>query len=117
MQGKRTERYAELIKQSLSQNILTKIRDPRMGFVTLTHVEIAPDLKYAKIYYTVMGDEKVQKSTAAALEHSRGFLQRELASEIKMRITPILQFHFDNSVGENMKIEAILKKIHEERSE
>ena len=117
MQGKRTERYAELIKQSLSQSILTKIRDPRMGFVTITRVEITPDLKFAKVYYTVLGDDKVLRSTQAALEHSRGFLQREIANEIEMRIVPTLQFHFDKSVSESIKIEEILKKINEEQSE
>ena len=117
MQGKRTERYAELIKQSLSQSILTKIRDPRMGFVTVTRVEITPDLKFAKVFYTVLGDEKVHRSTAAALDHARGFLQREIANEIEMRIVPTLQFQFDKSVSESIKIEEILKKINEEQSE
>ena len=117
MQGKRAERIAELIKQSLGSNILTKIRDPRLCFVTVTHVDITPDMKYAKVYYTVLGEEKTQKSSAVALERARGFLQKELAHEIKMRITPILSFHFDDSIQQNIKIESILKKIHEEQKE
>ncbi|MBI4398573.1 MAG: 30S ribosome-binding factor RbfA [Candidatus Omnitrophica bacterium] len=112
MQGKRTDRIAELIRQCIGQNILSKLRDPRLGFVTITHVSVAPDLKMAKVYYTVLGDEKVRKSTEAALERSRGFLQREIAHEIKMRTTPILSFEYDLSTEDRFKIDEILKKIH-----
>ncbi len=114
MQGKRLDRVAELIKQCLGESILTKLRDPRLGFVTITHVTVTPDLKLAKVYYTVFGDEKSQKATAAALEHSRGFLQKEIAHEIKIRTTPVLSFHYDESIHEKTKIESILKKIHDE---
>lgn len=117
MRGKRIQRVSELIKQSLGQSILTKVRDPRLGFVTITQVEITPDLQYAKVYYTVFGDEKNKKSSAIALEHSRGFLQRELAAEVKMRVTPILSFHYDHSIQEGMRIEDILKKIHDEEKQ
>ncbi len=116
MQGKRIERIAELIKQSLGQNILTKIRDPRLGFITVTHVDITPDLRYAKVFYSVLGDEKIKKSTSVALDRARGFLQKELAHEIKMRVTPILQFQYDDSLEQNLKIEQILRKIHDEES-
>lgn len=115
MRGKRTERVAELIKQSLGQNLLTKIRDPRLGFITVTHVEVSPDLEHAKVFYSVMGDDKVQKSTRVALERSRGFLQHELAMELKLRMTPLLSFHYDTSIEEGLKIEKIIRKLHEEQ--
>lgn len=114
MKGKRTDRIRELIKESLGQNILTKIRDPRLGFVTINSVEVSPDLQYARVYYTVLGDEKIRKSTEAALNQARGFLQKEIAHELKLRLTPILSFHYDTCIQHSMKIEAILKKIHEE---
>ena len=114
MQGKRLERVEELIKQALSESILTKMRDSRLGFVTITAVKVSPDLSSARVYYSVFGDEKVQKSTAAALGQARGFLQRELASEIKLRVTPALSFQKDPSLQYGMKIEGILRKIHEE---
>ena len=116
MQGKRLERVSELIKQSLSHNILTKVRDTRLGFVTITEVRVSADLSSARVYYSVMGNEKVKRSTEVALKQARGFLQRELSSEIKIRVTPTLSFHFDPSLQYGMKIENILQKIRDEET-
>jgi ribosome-binding factor A len=114
MSGKRLERVAQLIKQSLGNSVLTKIRDPRLGFVTITKVEVSSDLVHAKVFFTVLGDKKVQKSTAVALNHSRGFLQKVIATELKLRITPRLSFHYDSSLDYSFHIENILKKIHDD---
>jgi len=70
MQGKRTDRVGHLIQMELSQIVLHKLKDPRLGFVTITHVDVAPDLKSARVFYSVLGDEKVKASSQAALDRS-----------------------------------------------
>jgi ribosome-binding factor A len=115
LQGKRTERFNALIRSELGRIITTRLKDKRLGFVTVTHVEISPDLKYCKVFVSVLGNEQEVKGTIAALEHSEGFLKKELAKTVKMRFTPRLQFKIDNSLEENMRLENIFKKIHDER--
>ncbi len=113
--GKRTERIAELIKTELGLLILTKLKDPRLGFVTVTHVKISADLGHARVMYSVMNTESAEK-TEKALESARGFLQHELADRLKLRLTPYLDFYLDKSSEHSFKIESIIRKIHEEES-
>ncbi len=117
MQGSRKVKIEALIKQTLSQHVITKIKDPRLGFVTITRVSVSPDLKNAKVYFSVLGEEKVQKSSEAALNHSKGFLQKEIARGINLRVTPRLSFEIDRTLENTMHIESILKKIQDEKSE
>ena len=113
MQGKRSERVAALIKQELGSVLLREIKDPRIGFVTVTDVHVSDDLKYARVFYTVLGDSQKQEETAKGLEQARGFLQRDLAHTLKLRFTPHLSFLTDSSLEEGMKIDGIIRKIHE----
>lgn len=117
MQGKRAERVAQLIKEELgsffSKGIL---KDPRIGFVTITDVKVSDDLKYAQVFYSVLGDHQVREETAKVLEIARGFLQRDLANTLRLRFTPRLSFLLDSSLEEGMKIDGIIRKIHEEAS-
>lgn len=114
--GKRTERIAELIKVELGRLILTKLKDPRLGFVTITRVIMSADLRNARVMYSVMNRKEDDDPTAKALESARGFLQHEIASDLKLRLTPRLSFHLDTSVEHSMKIEAIIKKLHSENT-
>mgnify|MGYP000998580100 CR=1 FL=1 len=114
MQGKRIERINELIKEELAAAITQKVRDPRIGFVTVTHVEVTEDLKYAKVFYSVLGSDEQKQKTAEGLEHSRGFLQKDIAKTLQLRSTPHLLFAMDPSLDEGMKIDNIIRKIHEE---
>ena len=111
MQGKRKARVGHLIQMELGELILKKIKDPRLGFVTVTHVDVAPDLKTAIVFYSVMGDQKVKDASQAALEHATGFLQREIASAIKMRFTPRLRFRLDDSLDQHFEIDRVLREI------
>ncbi len=115
MQGKRTDRVGHLIQMELSQLLVTKVKDPRLGFVTVTHVDIAPDLKNAFVYYSVLGDEKARESSQEALEKARGFLQRQIADAIKLRYTPKLDFRLDSSLERGMEIDRVLRKLEKER--
>ena len=115
MRRNRPERLAELLRTEIGSLIQRKLKDPRIGFATVTRVEVTKDLKFAKVFYGVLGDEKVRKSTQLALERSAGFLQREIANVLRLRNTPKLSFKLDESIEESIRIEEILNKIHSEK--
>ncbi len=117
MQGKRLDRLNSLIKEELGQIITTRLRDARIGFVTVLAADVTPDLKYCKVFVSVLGTEKEIKSTLAALKHSAGFLKREVAKALELQFTPELNFNLDASAGERMEMEKIFKKIEDERKE
>lgn len=104
-----------LIQSELSELILKRLKDPRIGFVTITGVDIAPDLKQARVYYSVLGEEKEKGGTQKALEHAAGFLQHGIADALKLRFTPKLTFHLDQSLKEGERVEKILHKLESEK--
>ncbi|PIQ86369.1 MAG: ribosome-binding factor A [Candidatus Omnitrophica bacterium CG11_big_fil_rev_8_21_14_0_20_45_26] len=124
MQGKREDRISELIRLELGKVMATRLRDPRIGFVTITRVEVSPDMQHAKVFYSVMTNVKQGENTShqvsereqtqTALEHARGFLQREIATTVNLRYTPHLDFYYDESLNHSLEIDQILKKIHQE---
>ncbi|MBN1492668.1 MAG: 30S ribosome-binding factor RbfA [Candidatus Omnitrophica bacterium] len=114
LQGKRNRKVALQVKSAVADAIVHEIRDPRVGFVTVTDADLSQDLKYATIYISVMGDEKQRKGTLIALNYAKGFFQRVIATELKLRFTPKVKFLLDDSIDEAMKIDSILKKIHSE---
>ena len=114
VQGKRSDRVAVLIKEELASVLSRGLKDPRIGFVTITDVKVSDDLKYAKVYYSVLETEEKKEETAKGLEQARGFLQRDIAQALKLRFTPHLSFAIDPSLGEGMKIDRIIRRVHEE---
>ncbi len=114
MQGKRKDRIGHLIQMELSRLILSRLKDPRLGLLTITHVEMGDDLKSACVFYTVLGAQEIKQETQEALEHSAGFLQKEIALVLRLRYTPKLKFRFDSSLDQGMEIDRILRKIHTE---
>lgn len=111
MQGKRKDRVAHLLQKELSQLIVARIKDPRMGFITITHVEMPPDLKSAIVFYSVIGDAQKREETQVTLERSAGFLQKEIAHLLKLRYTPRLKFRYDDSLNQGIAIDAVLKDL------
>ena len=111
---KRNGRVAEQIREIMSDVILNKMKYPRLGFITITRVSVADDLKYAKVYFSVYGSEKEKKGTEAVLHHSINYLQHELLARLKMRTQPKLSFIFDPSIEHAFVIDQIIRKIHEE---
>jgi len=114
MQGKRKDRVGHLIQMELSNLILHRVKDPRVGFVTVTHVDVSPDLRSACVYYSVMGDEKVKKSSQEGLEKASGFLQREIGATLNLRCTPKLIFRLDRSLDQGMAIDQIIRRIKDQ---
>jgi len=113
MQGKRLERVGHLIQMELSQLLLHRVKDPRLGFVTITHVKVTPDLRSACVFYSAMGDEKSRKNSQLALEKASGFLQKEIGTALEIRYTPKLKFCFDDSLDRGLEIDQMLRKLRE----
>lgn len=108
----RPERVGQEIQAALGQ-ILTRgeLRDPRIGFITITGVKVSPDLRVAKVFYSMMGDEKQRADTQKGLEAAKGFLRREVTAAVQLRVSPEIFFSFDESVGEGDKIDRLLREV------
>lgn len=115
MQGKRIQRVGHLIQMELGRLIVTKVKDPRLGFVTVTHVDVTPDLKSARVFYSAMGDERAKKASQTALEKAAGFLQKEVGDILKLRYTPRLKFILDDSLDHGLEIDRVLRAIDKEK--
>jgi ribosome-binding factor A len=107
MSTDRMRRVDQGVRQVLS-DALIEIKDPRVGFVTVTAVKTTPDLRHATVYVSVLGDSAVRRRTLDGLQSAHGFLQRRIASELRLKHTPTLDFAYDDSVDRGMRISALL---------
>ncbi|MBA3005270.1 MAG: 30S ribosome-binding factor RbfA [Proteobacteria bacterium] len=112
---KRSVRVAEAIRNELSMLLLTKVCDPKLAEVGISRVELADDLKYARIYFTVLGDKTQQLSAKEGLQRAKGFMRSHLAKVINMRYTPELQFVYDQQIEKVVAMEKLLQEIANER--
>lgn len=118
MASRRTLKAAEAIREVVSMAILTEIRDPRVDHVvTVVGVEVAPDMKTAKILVSIMADEKQQQLCLKGLQHSAGFIQSKIAKRIDTRYTPRLTFEIDDGVKKSLEVNKILQDLAKEREE
>ena len=117
-QGYRPNRVADQIRQELSE-LLTRgeVHDPGIGFITLTRVQVSPDLQMARVFYTTLGDSKARRDTARALERATPFFRRQIGSRLRLRRVPEVEFRFDESIAHQDRIEQILRDLHEEERE
>ncbi len=104
----RMRRINEVLREVIGSAIATDLSDPRIGFVTVTSVETSPDLRTAKVYISVLGDEEAREATLTALRSSHGVLQSKIAAETRMKLTPTLSFHYDATVEQGMRISRLL---------
>jgi ribosome-binding factor A len=116
MENKRVDRVAELLQQEVADLVLRRVKDPRVERVTITGVEVSPDLQHAKIYYCVMGNpsDEEKKDVAKGLSKASGFMRQELGKRLHMRYLPQLHFHYDPSFDYGEKIERLLKDLHQD---
>ena len=110
----RQEKLGELIANELSDLLRTKVKDPRVGFASITHVEVSGDLRYAKIFVSVMGTPEEQAATMKGLKNATGYLRHELASRIVLRYMPEISFKLDTSIAEGARVLDLINKIEEE---
>jgi ribosome-binding factor A len=116
MAGRRVGRVARAIQQAVSEIVVLELKDPRAGFVTITRVEPTPDLREAKVYFSVMGEEAEQRRVAQCLRHARGFIQREVAERLPMRFCPHLILTEDVGYKMSLEVTRLLAETRRERS-
>jgi len=115
MTGTRPERVANAIRKEISMMIQEELKDPRIGFTTITKVEITPDLRYAKVYYTVLGSEKERRATEVALKNAKGFIRGGIGDKLKLRFTPEITFKVDKSIEYADKMNQLFEKLRREK--
>jgi ribosome-binding factor A len=106
----RMRRVDEAVREVLSHAIAADIKDPRVGFVTVTAVQTSPDLRTARVFVSVLGDDPVRERSLAGLRSAHGFLQRRVASELRIKHTPTLDFVYDDSLDRSLRISELLKE-------
>ena len=97
--------------------IQRELKDPGIGFVTITDVEISSDLKRAHIYYSILGDDESKLKTAKALKRARGFVQHEIGKRLRLKHVPEVEFHFDGSIEYGARIEELIRQIHQQEDD
>jgi ribosome-binding factor A len=117
-QGSRPDRVADQIRSELATLIAREVHDPGIGFLTLTRVQMTPDLQLARVFYTSIGtsssggDDAARRNTAKALERAASFLRRRIGQTLRLRRTPTLEFHYDESIAGQDRIERLLNELH-----
>ncbi|WP_163536838.1 30S ribosome-binding factor RbfA [Gracilibacillus sp. YIM 98692] len=111
----RANRVAEQMKKELGDIISRKIKDPRVGFVTITDVEVSGDLQQAKVFISVLGEEEKRQETLIGLAKAKGFIRSEIGKRIRLRKIPELYFDFDETIERGNRIEHILRELNESK--
>jgi ribosome-binding factor A len=114
---KRPEKVAETVHELVSELLVKGLKDPRIGFVTITGVKMTDDLHLATIYFTVIGDEDSKKSSEKGLNSARGFIRKEIGKNLHMRYIPDLIFRYDESVEYGRRIETILNELSDREAD
>lgn len=110
MEYQRADRVGDLLLELVSELLRKVIRDPRVGAVTLTGAKVSKDLRHARIYFNVLGDEN-RKDALAGLKSASGFIRSKVAKQLKLRFVPTIEFSYDDSQDEAQRIEELLKQI------
>jgi ribosome-binding factor A len=115
MEGKRSEKVADLIQKEISQMLVKSVKDPRIGFVTITRVTVSEDCRFAKVYYSIAGTQAERKSSMKGLESAKGYVRKELGRRIRLRYTPDIMFQFDPSIEYAIHMEELIHSLHQEK--
>lgn len=115
--SKRVNRVAEQMKKELGEIILQKVKDPRIGFITVTDVEVTGDLQNATIFISVLGSDSEKESTLKGLNKAKGFIRTEIGKRMRLRVTPEIEFEFDESIAYGNRIQTLLTQVNNETEE
>ena len=107
----RMRRVDEAIRQVIGDALAGDLKDPRVGFVTVTDVKTSSDLSHARVYVSVFGDDDVRADTMAGLRHAHGYLQKRVAAELKLKRTPTLEFAYDDTSERAMRLDALIDEV------
>ena len=116
MTSTRRQKVARILKEELSRIFREEMNDPRLGFISITEVEVSADLRLAHVYVSVYGTPEEQQQTINALDHARGYLRGTLGREVNLRFTPELNFHLDRSIERGARIFELLKEIKQQEN-
>lgn len=116
-EGKRCERVGDLIQKEISQMLVRTIKDPRIGFVTITRVEVPEDCRSAKVYFSVAGTLEERKRSMKGLDSAKGYVRRELGRRIRLRYTPEITFQFDPSIEYAIHMGEVIQQLKQEVEE
>jgi len=117
MSTQRAARIGEQIREELSQLIRDELKDPRIGFVSIIKVDVAGDLRHAKVFFSVLGTDQQKKDSHKGLSSATGFLRSELSRRLQLRYTPELHFVLDESIEHGSKIAQLLVQVQKEQAE
>ena len=109
MSGGRMRRVDEAVREVLSGAITQELKDPRIGFVTVTAVETSPDLRHARVFVSVLGEQAVRRRSLDGLQSAHGYLQKRVASELRLKHTPTLDFVYDDTAERADRVERLLR--------
>ena len=112
MEGKRSEKVADLIQKEVSQMLLRSIKDPRIGFVTITKVTVSEDCRFARVYFSVAGTLAERERSEKGLNSAKGYVRKELGRRLRLRYTPEIVFQFDPSIEYAIHMEEVIRDIH-----
>jgi ribosome-binding factor A len=115
MPGDRMRRVNEAVREVLSARLAGGLKDPRIGFVTVTAVETSPDLRHARVFVSVLGGDEERQDSLVGLASAHGILQGAVAEELRMKRTPTLEFVYDDSIDRGMRITQLLESEGDER--
>jgi ribosome-binding factor A len=113
MSSGRMRRVDEAIRQVLGDAVAGELKDPRVGFVTVTDVRTSADLRHARVYVSVLGDAEQREATLAGLRSAHGFLQGKVAAELHLKRTPTLELHYDDTTDRALRVDALIDEIGE----
>ncbi|OGP55128.1 MAG: ribosome-binding factor A [Deltaproteobacteria bacterium RBG_13_52_11] len=117
MRFKRSEKVGDQIREEISQILLRELKDPRIGFVTITTVAVSDDLRTAKVYYSVFGGEQDKEESYEGLESAKGYIKRELGRRMRLKYMPEINFMFDDSLEYGEHIEDLLRGVKDSGEE
>jgi ribosome-binding factor A len=115
MAGPRMRRINEVLREVVGAAVAGELNDPRIGFVTVTSVETSPDLRTAKVFVSVLGDEEEREATLAGLRSSHGVIQSRIAAETRMKRTPTLTFRYDDTIEKASRVNELLEEGEDEQ--
>ena len=115
MEGKRSEKVADLIQEEVSEMLLKTLKDPRIGFVTITRVAVSEDCRLAKVYFSVTGTLAERKRSTEGLNSAKGYVRRELGRRMRLKYTPEITFQFDPSIEYAIHIGEVMHQLKQER--
>jgi len=115
--GIRSEKVQVQLRKEISRILQEDLKDPRIGFVTVTRIDLTGDLRHAKIYFSVFGDEVLQESSVEGIQSAAGFIRRLVGERLKLKYVPELSFRLDRSIEYSMKLERTFERLRNERNE